>query len=240
MYLKEIEMDLPYVENNENIRVIQEMYNLDYNHAVRRDYDLKWKEKRRKFQLMTRCMTSMIERIMPKITTKDCWKILIECVGTSPISGFRNMLGVYTLQTILDVESFFQLNDYEKKKHVINTIFYTIRGLMESVEFDLSVIIKSCNKIVDYDYINEWFWKKPIKLKQCFAQIKIIHEVNEVNIYMIFYGSGNEIMKQIKIITTPPDEREYSQYLGQLECMSYNSVKLITKNGEIFIYCYDE
>jgi len=51
-----------------------------------------WKEKRRQFQLMTRCMTSMLERIIPRITTKDCWKILIECVEKPSGNDCINLL----------------------------------------------------------------------------------------------------------------------------------------------------
>ena len=70
MILKEIEMDLPYVRDTN-----QEHLSAD---AIKLAYELNWKEKRRQFQLMTRCMTSMLERIIPRINTKDCWKILIE------------------------------------------------------------------------------------------------------------------------------------------------------------------
>ena len=70
MVLKEIEMDLPYVRD-----INPEQLSED---DIKLDYELNWKEKRRRFQLMTRCMTSMIERIIPRITTKDCWKILVE------------------------------------------------------------------------------------------------------------------------------------------------------------------
>jgi len=55
-----------------------------------------------------RCMTSMIERIMHPIITKDCWKILIECVENTPRNECINLLGVYSVQIIFDVNTFFR------------------------------------------------------------------------------------------------------------------------------------
>lgn len=68
MILKEIEMDLPYVRDTD-----QEYLSAE---DIKLDYESNWKGKQRKFQLMTRCMTSIVERIIPRVTTKDCWKIL--------------------------------------------------------------------------------------------------------------------------------------------------------------------
>ena len=79
MLLKEIEMDLPYQRDDLRIENIRRTGGLEYNKAVKKDYELNWKEKRRDFQLMTRCMTSMVSRLLPKIKTEDCWKIIIEC-----------------------------------------------------------------------------------------------------------------------------------------------------------------
>ncbi len=45
MILKEIEMDLPYVKDDN-----QEYLSAD---AIKSDYELNWKEKRRQIQLMT-------------------------------------------------------------------------------------------------------------------------------------------------------------------------------------------
>ena len=89
MVLKEIEMDLPYVRDTN-----QEQLSED---DIKLDYELNWKGKRRQFQLMTRCMTSMIERIIPRTTTKDCWKILIECVENPSRKGIINLLSFLSL-----------------------------------------------------------------------------------------------------------------------------------------------
>ncbi len=217
MKIKEIEMDLPYVKNEENIKEIQRKENLEHNEAIKRDYELNWKEKRRKFQLMTRCMTSMIERVLLPISTSDCWKIVIECVESSPENGYKNLLGVYTIQIIMNVEEFFQLNDNEKKRIVINKILECTNILSHIAKINLAGIEKACNEIITLNYNNEWYWKKPMKSKQGFVQIRLHHEVKELSIYMVFWDLYCNIIKQTHIVSTLPDERVYSRYLGKLE-----------------------
>lgn len=235
MKLKEFGMDLPYKKNQNSIKEIQEKEGLIYQEAVRRDYELNWKEKRWQFQLMTRCMTSMIERIMQPIETKDCWKILIECVDDKPNENVKNLLGVYTIQILFDVENFFKLSDYEKKKVVIDTIVRGVDQLDDMVSFKLEEIREVCDKIISKKYLNIWRWKKPIKLKDKYAQIEVVHEVNVVNINMVFFDNSGGVIKKALIISALPDEICYSEYLGKLERVSDTQVALITKSGEKYI-----
>lgn len=115
MRLKELELDLPYCKNEEFIRQIQENENIKYTDAVKQDYRLNWKQKRRDFQLMTRSMTSFVERVMKPVDTKDCWKIVIECVDGSAENGFKNLLGVYCIQIEFEFKKFQNLDVKQKK-----------------------------------------------------------------------------------------------------------------------------
>lgn len=94
MKLKEVELDMPYQKNEDFICRMQEDKAISYQEAAKMDYELHWKQKRREIQLMTRCMTSMLERIMQPVVTKDCWKIIIECVeNLQKGSDYTNLQG---------------------------------------------------------------------------------------------------------------------------------------------------
>ncbi|MGN0245371.1 MAG: hypothetical protein ACI4DK_05350 [Lachnospiraceae bacterium] len=231
MILKEIEMDLPYVrdDNQENLS----------DDAIKLDYELNWKEKRRQIQLMTRCMTSMIERIIPRITTKDCWKILIECVEKPLRKEGINLLGVYSVQVFFEINKFLAMNSLEKKQYVVNKIREGISKLSQYNSFDVEEIQKACNKIVDSNYVNEWFWNKPVKSKQVSVQIKVLHEVESVSIYMVFKDSIKNVYEEKFLVEDIPDERVYSKYLGKLEWISVRTARLSTKNGEYFVETYE-
>lgn len=235
MKLKEIEMDLPYKENSEYIRSILDRESINYEEAMRRDYEVNWKGLRRKFQLMTRCMTSMIERIMRPTITSDCWKIIFECVDEPTDNDYKNLLGVYVVQIPFNITDFFMLTDYDKKRIIIDKILEGIDKLSKQVEFEVSNIEEACRQISDRNYSNDWIWKKKLKINDRIVQIKIKHEVSDASINMIFSSKENTILREIKLIETTPDERVYDMYLGKLEKISEKEVALVTKTGEKLI-----
>lgn len=79
MILREISFDLLWVENEECIKQLQVTENLDYIHACRKYYEVNCKAQRVEFNLLTRCMTSMIIGVMEKTTTPSFGKIVFEC-----------------------------------------------------------------------------------------------------------------------------------------------------------------
>lgn len=232
MKLLEIEMDLPYQKNQSFINEVQKTKLLDYPDAVKQDYELNWKEKRRNFQLMTRCMTSMIERIMEPIVTQDCWKIIIECVENQVSKRHENLLGVYVIQIKFDLNMFLTADDDSKKKIVIDTVLKGIRELSNNVSFELSNIVDACMEITNKGYINEWLWGKPVRLKGKIARVKIKHDIRNVDIFITFVNRDNEFIKEELVISAIPDERAYAQYLGKLNRISEDTVVLIDKSGK--------
>ena len=96
---------------------------------------------------------------------------------------------------------------------------------------DLNELKQTCDTIIKSDYMNEWFWKKPIKNKGKTVQIKVAHEVDKASIYMVF--KDDEKIKEVLLVEDVPDEWAYSRYLGKLEWASEDSAQLITKEGAI-------
>lgn len=127
MKLSDIELDLPYQKNEKFISSIQESKTIEYQEALKMDYELNWKKKRREFQLMTRCMTSMVERIMSPIITEDCWKILIECVSDKENQGYKNLLGGYVVQVKVSLDVFYSADNHDKKKMIIGIVLNGIK-----------------------------------------------------------------------------------------------------------------
>lgn len=230
MLLKEIELDLPYIKDEARITQIQLEAKLDYDEAIKKDYALNWREKRRTFQLQTKCMTSMIERLMPKITTKDCWKIIIECVENANQDEFKNLLGVYVVQVEFDFHYFCQLDSEAKKVYVVSKITDSLNNLIRLVDFNIDAIVNTCIGIQEKKYINKWVAGKPVKNKCGYAQIQVSHEINEVILSILFMDLDMNIIKNVPFIVTLPDERSYSQYLGKLMWNSEREIVVVTKS----------
>ena len=219
MVFKEIQMDIPYINNNSENNSID-------------DYEKTWKWKRRQFQLMTRCMTSMVERLIPSVKTKNYWKVLIECVYDNPKIGYTNMIGVCVIQIQFDIEGFFKMEDIEKKRYIIEKILYTTSLLSENGLTELEVIKDACKSIINNGYVNEWYWKKPVKKKDHSVQIKLVHDINDISIFMVF--NNDECRVEKLLLKALPDEWDYGKYLGKLEWVTDDKAQLIGKNGEVY------
>lgn len=231
MILKEIEMDLPYVRE-----IVREPLAED---DITLDYELNWKGNRRQFQLATRCMTSMIERTIPRISTKNCWKILIECVNKPFRNKIINSLGVYRVQVPFDIDLFWEMSGLEKKVCIIGKIREALMIIAQNDCFDVSAIVNACDEVVKNNYVNEWYWKKTIKSKNLSVQVKISHEVEGVHLYWVFRDSLKNVQKEKLMISDLPDERVYNKYFGKLEWISDGTARLTAKSGEYFIATYD-
>ncbi len=60
-------------------------------------------------------MTSMIERLMPSIDTKNYWKIIIECVVSNPKPAGIYLPEILFVQILFDIDCFNELDNYGKK-----------------------------------------------------------------------------------------------------------------------------
>ena len=67
-------------------------------------------------------MTAMIERIMEPVKTEDCWKLLFECYEESEEDEIVKLLGVYVVRTKFCLEKFWEGDNFNKKKMIIETI----------------------------------------------------------------------------------------------------------------------
>lgn len=233
MILREIEFDLPYQKNVEYINKIKQEEKLDYDEAVLRDYECNWESKRREFQLMTRCMTSMIERLMEKAKTDNYRKILVECYESPKDFRIKNALGVCVVPIWFRVDQFFHADNRTKKTMVINAIYSVIDTLAKETGDQLLELKKVCKIIQECDYTNEWLYKKPVKRKNYTVQIGVKHEVDEVSVYLVIADLTTNQQRKVPIVSTLPDERCYYMYASKVQWVSDNEVVLKTKDGNI-------
>ena len=220
-------MDLPYVKSD----------NISPCDSVT-DYEKSWKSKRIRFSLMTRCMTAMIERLMPKIEIAEIKKIVIECVENNPRERIINLEGICFIQILFNIDDFFGMDDYTKKQYVIAKILEAVKLLEIKKNYDLSEIKKACGIIMKKNYVNEWFWKKSTKHKNKVAQVKIKHDIEEVRIYIVISSKGSITQEEFLVACEKPDEWFYNRLLGKIMWVSDEQIQLIAKDGEIHSVYY--
>lgn len=79
--------------------------------------------------------------------------------------------------------------------------------------------------------MNEWLWGK-MRLGKNVVRIKIQHEINDLNLFMMIFDQNDISVKEELIISTIPDEWVYGKYLGQLIKISEDTVALLDKYGK--------
>ena len=119
MKLRYFELDRPYVENRQRIEELMDSASLRYEEARIEDYNQNWKCRRKAFVYESKCMTSMLERLFKPVPTKDCWKIIIECMDKVCNPCIINLLGVYTVQVPFDFCTYEALDPVDKKKMLL-------------------------------------------------------------------------------------------------------------------------
>ncbi|WP_139996531.1 hypothetical protein [Paenibacillus paridis] len=234
MYLKYFELDLPYVINNEKIKVMVDERNIDFYDASKSDYELNWAGKRRSFTLETRCITAMFERLFNKFKTEKIRKILVECVENIADERIINYSGIATVQVKFDLLYFNSANETTKRKITLKLLMKGIARICEHENWDCTPFRAVSNIIEESSYINEWIWKKTIKSPNKIFKAKVIchHFVETMDIFIsIIQQDGKELLLE-KVITELPHEFAYAKHLGELRWISNFEVALINNKGD--------
>lgn len=234
MYLKEFDLDLPYIADEEKIKLIINEKKCQYNDATKLDYELYWKGKRRSFRLETRCITAMYERLFGKLKTEDCWKILVECVENITDERILNYSGVSTVQVKFSFDDFSSKSEIEKKRTTLSLLMEGIENISLNENWDIKPFRMIASQIEEAGYLNEWIWKKAVKSpdKNYNAKVMCHHNVDSMDIFIfIMLHNGTEILLE-KVISELPDEFAYSKHLGELKWISDFEVALINKKGD--------
>jgi hypothetical protein len=217
--LKEFDLDIPYTNTA----------------GTREHYEATWKQKRIQFRDQIRCVASLFERSLEKVKTSDSWKVLIECVDVITDPGIKDFTGVCTKQVQFHVDTFFLMNDQEKKETTLELMRKGIGGILLEKDWDSTPFNQAFNKVIQAELKNEWYWKKPLFSpdRRYKASLYIIHEVTFVKAYLIVCGKDNQEILRSEVFSDRPNEWAYAPYLGEIKWLSQSEVALFAKNKEV-------
>ncbi|WP_342565758.1 hypothetical protein NST84_11805 [Paenibacillus sp. FSL R7-0345] len=198
------------------------------------DYEATWKPKRIQFRDHVRCVASLFKRYFEKFKTSDSWKVLIECVDEITEPGVRVYSGVCTVQVQFHVDTFFSMNDLEKKETTLDLMRKGIYTIISEEGWNEAPFEKAFEQVMAVKLVNEWFWKKPLLSsdRKYKASLYIVHEVTVVKAYLIILNKNNREVLRLEAFKERPNEWNYARYLGKLVWLSQNEVVLFNKNNE--------
>ena len=229
MKLRYFELDKPYVENQQRIEELMDSAALTYEEARIEDYRQNWKDLRRAFVYESKCITSMVERFFKPVVTKDCWKIIVECVETISHPAIINLLGAYTVQVPFVFSSYESLSPLEQKKMLLGALIKGVRRVFLELSIPCSLIEDVVNEIEKNDYENSWEWKRK-KIQSTTYSIQVEHQLDKVDLFWKIEHKDKSIRQLIQ--SCPAHEMDYGAKLGKLETKG-NFLYLFDKQNEV-------
>ncbi|MGG0186188.1 hypothetical protein [Bacillus rhizoplanae] len=241
--LKEFELDLPYIVDENLIFELMKQNNWEYYEATRFDYEKNWKQKRMKFRDEMRCIGSLYERFFKgfKFKNDKCWKIAVQCVDKITDLTIKTIGGVFEVQVAFEINNYFQLSGYEKKKYLLKTLKEGIDLVVEHEQWNNDMFDFPYSEIIKVDYINTWVWNTKFSpSRKYIAEVFCEHNISTFDISIIIKNRDKEEIKRVKLITDRPNEWSFVQYFGKLNWISHEEVALFNKKGtkhwSVFIY----
>ena len=171
----------------------------------------------------------MVERLFKPVVTKDCWKIIVECVDTISNPAIMNLLGVYTVQVLFDFSSYKTLSPLEQKKLLLEALVKGIKRVFQELSIPCYLIEDVVNEIEKNDYENSWEWKRK-KIQSTTYSIQVEHQLDKVDLFWKIEHKGKSIRQLIQ--SCPPHEMDYGAKLGKLETKG-NFLYLLDKQNEV-------
>lgn len=231
MYLGEFEFDLPYQKNIDSIQHYQKTFSVTFEEAQRMDYQNNWKAMRNSFRYQTRCITSMLERILKPIKNDVCNKMIFECYNPpTDDTTIKNISGFLHIPVMFDLSVFDVSNEHQKKQMIVQAIVASLTKYQECLPFHIDEILSACERIVQNNYKNEWIWKETRKKKAGYARVRVLHDCGNVTLFLDYLDPNSYVLRSLLIASCAPDEWDYCDYLGKLTD-AQDAVILTSKAG---------
>lgn len=188
----------------------------------------------RQFNFETRCVAALIERLLPKITTADSWKVLFKCVSAVRKGQYLVSGGVCELEVQADVEQFFTLSDQHKKEWTLQVIEDGMGKLLPQTGWPQEPFRQAIERARVLGLVNEYVWRKPLHAptRKMTAEILEQHDVQACDISMIIRDRSGQILRREVLISELPDEFFFYWHLGALKWQSATRVALTNRDGD--------
>lgn len=187
----------------------------------------------------TSCITSLYERHMPKLRTDYEKGIWIHCVDDiSLLNQWEEKYRIFPEYMNVFVEygcvkDFPYLSDREKKELALQIVHTEMKSLAVKCDWDIEMLEKAYNKILDLDYKNELVYiKKSSPNKKYVCSIICQHEVDHADMYLeIREYRTRRLIKKEKLMREE-DMYKMSNHVSDVAWKLNHKVMLMNDKGK--------
>lgn len=228
----EFEFDYPFQPSEDEILAVMKTRSISHDEAFKHIYQENWIWKRRKLQLESRCLSSMLERLF---STKKYafWKIIVNLVENRHSHEPKNLLGVLNVEEPIVYSEYNSKDDKAKLAFLLNSMKRAIEAVEENYPGIYAPFSLAADKIIKADFSNSWCWKNRLMnpSKTMYADLYIEHTTKSAICTAIIKKKHGEMLIPAQLFSTTPDEREYARYLGKAIWIDDSTLQLVDKNG---------
>lgn len=183
------------------------------------------------FNKQSRYIVSLYYRFFEKYKTEDCKMIVIHLLKKVVDTRIINCDGIYEIQIQYDYNDFFKLSEYDKKKKILDLLKEGLDKIIKEKQWDRKAFDEAYKKVIEAEYINEWYWKKALRspTKEYKAAVFCEHKKDVFDITIIITNKKNYEVKRKKVLSLHPEELVFDSYLGKLKWISDDTVVLMNR-----------
>ena len=188
--------------------------------------------KRREFELQTRCICALFSRLLGKYETEDTKALRVLCVEKTEGAEMLTLYGGFCrIQAYFDYTAFTALDDFGKKKAILEVLMKGIRRVAVMKNWKIEPFECVYEQIIKTNYVNEWYWGKPKQSPdgKCKAKLFLQHELREIVMSIVVVDRKDNELKRQAILVEEPSEYQYVQHLGELKWLDNETVALFHK-----------
>ena len=165
----------------------------------------------------------------------NCKKLNISCnekISHPFIQSCQN--GNISLQMPFHSSHFQSLSPKEKSYFYLNLIHQSILFIGKQWGWNLPYFDFLRNDIISRNYKNQWMYGKPFQFlsENKFASLRVVQTIDRAVISLII-TQNKKVIHKIELIKTEPSFWIYRQYLGEIQWISRDCLKVYDKNGKV-------
>lgn len=184
----------------------------------------------------SRCILANFEKQFSKYqNNQNAWKIGIDVVKSKTQQKPIVVGGCVEAQIIFDLEHYFNAENLDKKKMILEMLWEGIVLTVKTFKWDILPFQNAKDAVLRTNYMYHWIWKKP-KLnpsKRYKAEIFCEHEIDFFRISLVAKDKNDNILKTIHLIDEEPNEFIFAKYFGSFDWISENEISFSSKDGSI-------
>ncbi len=230
MLLKEIHLTYPLLEK---LKYVEPASNFSNPNLFERSLIDGYYDYNYVFRMQTRCICAHVEYYWKPKVKWDFWKIVINCSQKNEENNITNFSDIYIAKCCLDYKEYFNLDNCEKKKLILNIIEQTISEILLKNNLETDSFRNACEKVRQDNYLKQLIVTKKKSPEGLKAEIWGVHDINQYQLLFVVKDKKQILTKQL-IETSLPDEFCFAPLGGTLSWVAERKVEYHSKQNRLY------